>query len=127
MPGIRRSKSTPGLSAIAWLAGLLLMGSGAAMLRGQSTPAQVPFTQAQAADGARVYSQRCAGCHGPRLDDGEAPPLIGSKFIETWSAPARALDDLLFIIRTTMPKGQAGTLPASDYVAVLAHILDRNG
>ena len=127
MPGIRRSMSKPWLSPIAWLASLLLMGSGATILRGQSTPAQVPFTRAQAADGARVYSQRCASCHGPRLDDGEAPPLTGSKFIETWSSPARALDDLLFIIRTTMPKGQAGTLPASDYVAVLAHMLDRNG
>jgi PQQ-dependent dehydrogenase (methanol/ethanol family) len=114
-------------SAAACAAGLLLIASMSPILRGQAPTARVPFTQAQAAAGGRVYVQKCASCHGARLDDGAAPPLTGATFLETWTAPGRTLDDLFFIIRSTMPKNEGGTLAASEYLAVLAHVLERNG
>src|SRR2546425_6574237 len=110
-----------------WISGLLLTAFASPILRGQAPTAGVPFTQAQAAAGSRVYTQKCASCHGARLDDGVAPPLTGAKFLETWTAPGRSLDDLFYIIRSTMPKNEAGTLTSSDYVSVLAYMVERHG
>ena len=112
------------------LSGLLLIFSIAPILRGQgqqTASGRISFTRAQSEAGGRVYTEKCASCHGNRLDDGAAPPLAGQKFFDTWAAANRSLDDLHFIISSTMPKNQAGTLSASDYNAVLAFILDRNG
>src|SRR5213595_1944362 len=127
MPGSGRS--TPP-RAVRWLpvaASLFLLTSAAPPLQGQAPPTRLPFTPAQAAEGSRVYTQKCASCHGARLDDGAAPPLVGQRFLETWTAPGRTLDDLFFIIRTTMPKNEGGTLTPAQYAAVLAHMLERNG
>lgn len=106
---------------------VLIATFGAQSLQGQAPNGTVPFTQAQATEGSGVYTQKCAACHGARLDDGAAPPLMGQKFLDTWTAPGRTLDDLYFIVRTTMPKNEGGTLKPAEYVAVLAHMLERNG
>lgn len=127
MPRPQSSTATRALPLIAAASSLLILTSASPTLRGQTPGAGVPFTQAQAAEGDRVYAQKCAACHGARLDDGAAPPLIGPKFLETWTAPARSLDDLFFIIRTTMPKNEGGTLTPAQYAAVIAHMLARNG
>src|SRR5438477_9711234 len=104
-----------------------LLTSASPRLHGQAPPAGVLFTQAQATEGSGIYTQKCASCHGGRLDDGAAPPLVGPRFLETWTAPGRTLDDLFFITRTTMPKNEGGTLTSAQYLAVLAHVLERNG
>lgn len=114
-------------SAAAWVSGLFLAASVSPILQGQAPAAGVPFTQAQAAAGGLVYTQKCAGCHGARLDDGSALPLVGAAFIEKWAAPNRTVDDLFFIIRTTMPRNEGGTLTPAEYISVVAHILQRNG
>ena len=93
----------------------------------QASNPSVAFTTAQADAGRRVYVRSCANCHGPRLDDGVALPLAGPAFLQKWSAPDRSLDDLWFVMRNTMPKNAGGTLPPSDYLAVLAYVLERNG
>ena len=115
------------LSVTAWAAGLLLISSIAPVLRGQAPTGSIPFTQAQASAGGRLYTQKCASCHGARLDDGVAPPLAGQKFLDAWSVSGRSVDDLFFITRTTMPKNEGGTLASAEYASVLAYILDRNG
>src|SRR6476661_3690727 len=117
MPG--SGPSTPPRAA-RWVpvaASLFLLTSLSPRLRGQAPPTRVPFTQAQAAEGGRVYTQKCAACHGARLDDGAAPPLVGQRFLDTWTAPGRTLDDLFFIVQTTMPKNEGGTLTPTQYVA----------
>src|SRR5262245_54614253 len=121
------SKATRALRLIAAASITLMVTSGAPSLNGQAPGGNVPFTQGQAAEGGRVYGEKCAACHGARLDDGAAPPLAGPRFLETWTAPGRTLDDLFFIIRTTMPKNEAGTLTPAEYAAVLSHMLERNG
>lgn len=120
-------KATGALLAltVAWV-GLIAIFSAPALF-GQAPSGTVTFTQTQASEGGRIYSQKCASCHGARLDDGVAPPLVGAKFLDTWTAPGRTLDDLFFIVQTTMPKNEGGTLPLGQYVAVLAHMLERNG
>jgi len=100
------------------------------------------FTEAQAARGETVYAQSCASCHGATLTGGIAPPLIGPAFARSWnggtpdyltpraddrSDPRVTLDDLFFVLRTTMPPNQANTVPASDRAAVFAFILKSNG
>ena len=90
--------------------------------------AQYPaFTRAQADSGGRVYARSCALCHGARLDDGLAAPLAGSAFLQKWARPERSLEELHTVTRNTMPKNAGNTLPAADYVTVLAFMLERNG
>ena len=98
----------------AWVAlviGIAIVGAAEASLHGggQQTRAgnagSQPrlFTEAQAASGKRVYERSCAACHGAALLDGTAPRLSGPAFQASWGDPRVTLDDLFFIIRTTMP------------------------
>ena len=106
-------------------AGAIAAASALAGAQASTTP--VAFTRAQADVGAHVYARTCANCHGVRLDDGIAPPLSGTAFLQKWSASDRSLDDLFFVTRNSMPKNAGGTLPAPEYLAVLAYVLERNG
>lgn len=102
---------------------------GPALLAAQTPvePADGHYTAAQAASGASVYAEQCSDCHGARLDDGTAPPLVGAQFAGTWGVEGRTLDDLFYIVRTTMPEGGAASLSEDEYLAVVAYILERNG
>ena len=94
------------------------------------TTAEAPggyYTAAQASSGGSIYAAQCADCHGARLDDGTAPPLTGAQFARTWGVEGRSLDDLFYIIRTTMPEGGVGSLSQDEYLAVTAYLLERNG
>ncbi len=105
----------------------LILGTGLAMVlaskaHGQATPA---FSAAQAETGSAVYAQSCARCHGGNLDDGEfGPPLRGRVFQQHWAG--RPVGDLLALIKTTMPPGNAGTLPEPAYPQLVALILKSN-
>lgn len=85
------------------------------------------FTAAEAARGRDVYAAECAACHGGRLNDGTAVALAGPAFLEKWSHPLVTIDDLFYIVQTTMPKNRGNALPAADYVAVTAYLMEQNG
>jgi alcohol dehydrogenase (cytochrome c) len=85
------------------------------------------FTEAQAKAGEAVYAKACAGCHGANLTGGSAPPLAGPAFARSWGDPRITLDDLFFIIRTTMPPNNVAALSPADRAAVFAHMLRTNG
>ena len=85
------------------------------------------FTEAQVARGKAVFQQSCASCHGTGLSGGSAPVLTGSKFEASWSHPEMKVDDLFFLIRTTMPPRASGSLSAEEHAAVVAYILQSNG
>ncbi len=85
------------------------------------------FTAAQASAGRALYRERCAVCHGVEMDDGTAPPLKGPDFVRVWGRAERSLDDLFYILRTTMPRDGRGALSEDDYIDVLAYVLQRNG
>ena len=81
------------------------------------------YTESQAARASSAFSQSCAGCHSLSAD-GEGP-LAGEKFWEGYSQ--RSVEDLLTYVRTSMPNGNGGSLPASTYNDLVALILKSNG
>lgn len=85
------------------------------------------YTAAEADRGAAVYAEQCAQCHGSALSDGSAPALLGPTFRRTWSRPQVTVNDLYYIISTTMPPNRPGSLLEAQYQEVLAHIMAENG
>src|SRR5262245_18350309 len=103
---------------------ILLFFTGVALLTIGMYAAQDTATQAAA--GRALYQTNCAGCHMPDLGGrNEAPALAGTNFMGTWGS--RSTRELLNVIRTTMPPGRAGTLPAEAYANITAFILLSNG
>lgn len=107
-----------------------------AIVMGQGTGDKPLFTAEQAAQGKKIYGAKCAACHGETLQGGAAGPLAGPAFADAWTFSGTVgawadsqltVDDLDFIIRTTMPKGSPGKLSAEEYTAVLSYILQQNG
>lgn len=96
---------------------------------GQGVPAAQAglFTQQQVDRGRAVYAQSCAACHGVSLSGGSATPLVGAAFQSRWSHPDMKVDDLFYVVRTTMPPNAAQGLSLADHAAVVALILAGNG
>lgn len=119
-------------ACLALVATLVTGGLATALDAGQTVPSRSPsraalFTEAQAKSGEAVYAQACASCHGAMLTGGTAPSLAGPAFERSWSDPRVTLDDLFFILRTTMPPSGASALSAPERAAVFAYILKSNG
>lgn len=103
-----------------------------ALIAGQQSPSAVAaraalFTDAQATRGEAVYRQSCASCHGAALNGASAPSLTGVRMAASWGDPRITLDDLFFVVRTTMPPRASNTLSDADHAAVFAYILKANG
>lgn len=81
---------------------------------------------ALAADGAAIYAQSCANCHGPELEGSEsAGALVGRAFRERW--PETSLDALRIYTQTTMPIDGPGSLADAEYHAIVNLIAGKNG
>ena len=100
-----------------------------------------------AREGAAVYAQKCAACHGTNGEGGTADPLVGAEPSET--APfgpeyehwRNGRPDVPFTIgnywpyattifdyvRRAMPASAPGTLTADETYALTAWVLARNG
>ena len=95
------------------------------------------YTVAQAERGRAFYRDACAACHGADLTDGSAAPLAGPRFVQRWNPGksvsdffgwgSSSVDDLFFIIRTTMPPGSMGSLSPDEHLDILAYVLHGNG
>lgn len=83
-----------------------------------------PYTSAQAAAGKKVYSTACSGCHGGQLQGGAGPALAGKTFLAKWGN--RSLDDLYYIESSQMPLNAPGSLSDTQYLNILAYILQSN-
>jgi alcohol dehydrogenase (cytochrome c) len=94
---------------------------------GQAQQPDGVYTLDQAGRGQAVYAQRCSQCHGVDLGGASGPALVGVAFGRTWGREGLTLDDLYYVLRTTMPKGVPGSLAPAEYLAVLAYLLQRNG
>ena len=100
----------------------------AAALTGRAgAQAGASFTSDQSAQGRALYARHCASCHGHQLAGGSALPLSGAEFQAKWAQPARSLDDLYSVMRSSMPVGAPGSLKSEEYVALLAFLLEENG
>lgn len=84
------------------------------------------YSAAQAAHGKDLYTQSCAACH---LDDmsgsGEAPPLAGEGFADSWDG--HTVDEFDQTVLNTMPQDNPGSLDPSDALAIVTYILQKNG
>lgn len=79
----------------------------------------------QAQNGARLYAEQCAECHGATLGGGRGPPLRGAGFLQHWQH--KSARNLYSRILTTMPAATPGTLPEQGVLDVTIYILSQNG
>jgi hypothetical protein len=82
------------------------------------------YTTEQATRGKAAYDTSCSVCHRADLGGGQARPLVGAKFWESWGEDV--LRSLFSVIRERMPESAPGSLNDSTYVDILAYILQRN-
>ena len=82
------------------------------------------FTTSQASAGADGYAQHCAQCHGEELEGGVGPPLAGDEFWDRWSG--ESVHAFFEVTRQTMPQGDPGSLSATAYADITAHVLQTN-
>jgi mono/diheme cytochrome c family protein len=88
------------------------------------TTASGVYTDAQAKRGEALYTQRCAGCHGPDLlGEGQAPSLVGKDFDAEWTG--QSMDDLFQRTSVGMPADAPGTLKPSEIADVIAFMLSK--
>src|SRR5690348_6474295 len=96
-------------TGLAVAAAITVLGAGNAVPQA-SGQAPGPFTAAQATAGHAAYLENCATCHNRTLQGGgEAPPLVGSPFINSWGR--RGANELYGVIKASMPLGNANSLP----------------
>lgn len=100
----------------------------------------LPTGRGTAADGERLYTAKCAACHGPDAQGGQGllgPNLVASEprggFGDDWHQP-RAIGNwwpyastLFDYIRRAMPQTAPGSLTADETYALVAFLMFRNG
>jgi cytochrome c len=80
------------------------------------------YTQTQSERGEKLYTDRCARCHGDALQGIEsAPALAGPAFYANWDG--ETLDALFERIRTSMPQDRPGSLTRAENADILAYML----
>lgn len=94
----------------------------------------LPAGSGTAVDGAMLYAERCAACHGSQGQGARAIELVGDrsllatpypdKGIAVYWPDAPALFDYVY---RSMPPEQPASLTADQVYAVLAHLLVLNG
>lgn len=82
------------------------------------------YTDAQADRATAIFGQSCSNCH-MLTAEGNRRPLVGEKFWEGYTQ--KTVGDLLAFVKTNMPNGNGGSLPASTYNDLVALILKSNG
>ena len=79
------------------------------------------FTADQATRGNKVYTDKCASCHGSNLEGAEGPALTGADFMQDFAG--KSVADLVQKIVATMPDDNPGTVSREDAVILSAYIL----
>ena len=90
---------------------------------------ELPPGSGTAKEGANLYKQKCAACHGPTGKEGHSGPpfsvprLVGGKIGSSWPFATTIWD----YINRAMPRNQEGSLKPDEVYAVTAFNLSRNG
>ena len=95
---------------------------------------ELPLGSGTAKEGEKVFSEKCAVCHGPAGEGSQlAPRLVGGRAPLNTPTPSRTLANywpfattIWDYINRAMPPKQQGSLSASDVYALTAFILYRN-
>jgi ankyrin repeat protein len=84
------------------------------------------YSEAQAARGQQHYTASCAQCHSTDLmGDRDAPALVGGAFTTRWGD--QSVDDMLQVIRRSMPQEAPDSLGTAAYVDIIGFLLKSNG
>jgi S-disulfanyl-L-cysteine oxidoreductase SoxD len=130
---MRNAQSTSMSSGRRWLrrlplfGGMLLAAAGAPAAQDAKPAAPTVwdgvYSDAQAERATAVFGATCSNCHtlGPQ----GTRPLTGDKFWQSYTQ--KTVGDLLNYVKTSMPNGQPGSLPAATYNDLVALILKSNG
>ena len=95
-------------------------------LEAKTTTATAVYTDEQARRGQAVYKQACAHCHSEDLlGERSAPALVGQPFSARWAN--LPLDEMLQVIRRTMPQEAPDSLGTQGYVDLITYLLKMNG
>jgi mono/diheme cytochrome c family protein len=109
---------TPGIGVVA---------AGAPLLLAQNAPAKVSYSNEQAKRGQARFTATCVDCHGEDLRGGlnGGPPLRGGMFnMDFGGGPASAL---FYYMSTMMPPEAPGRFSDSEYIDLMAYVLQVNG
>ena len=109
---------------------------------------ELPPGSGTVAEGAKIFAQKCAGCHGPTGAEGPSlpnqwpykdgirsvPPLLGGKGTLNTPTPVKTIGSFWayattlwdYINRAMPPKGE-GTLKPDEVYALTAFLLRQNG
>ena len=93
----------------------------------------LPPGSGTAQDGAKLFAQKCAVCHGPTAEGGLAKRLLGGKGSLTSNKPIKTIGSfwpyattLWDFINRAMPASQPGSLRPDEVYALTAFLLFRN-
>lgn len=95
---------------------------------------ELPPGRGTAREGAPLFAQKCAGCHGPELQGSPlGPALMGGKGTLTTTRPVKTIGSywsfatsIWDYINRAMPRNQEGSLTADQVYALTAFLLFRN-
>src|ERR1019366_6843772 len=95
---------------------------------------ELPAGNGTAKDGAKIYAEKCAACHGPSGEGSQmGNRLVGGQGTLTSADPVKTIGSywafattVYDYINRAMPKGQGGSLTPNEVYAVTAFILYRN-
>ena len=86
---------------------------------------ELPPGQGTATEGAKIYAQKCASCHGATGQEERTfgPKLIGGKVASYWPFATTLWD----YINRAMPRNNEGSLRPDEVYALTAFLLYRGG
>ena len=90
---------------------------------------ELPAGSGTAKEGATVFAQKCAACHGPNGSGGLARklvPLGNAKPVELGFSLVPYATTVWDFINRAMPQTKPGSLTANEVYAVTAYVLYRN-
>lgn len=108
---------------IASLAFVLALVATCTSVLSAATPNRVTYTTAQATQGRTLYYGKCAMCHGANLEGISGPALKGPDS----NLALQTVGAVYTYTTVQMPVGNAGGLSKSDYVKLIAFVLQNNG
>jgi cytochrome c len=95
---------------------------------------ELPAGRGTAREGAPLFAQKCAACHGPEMQGSPlGPALMGGKGTLTTTRPVKTIGSywsfatsIWDYINRAMPRNQEGTLTHDQVYALTAFLLFRN-
>ena len=95
---------------------------------------ELPPGRGTAREGASIYAQKCAACHGATGTEGPADRLVGGQGTLTSDRPVKTVGSywpyattVWDYINRAMPVNNPGSLTPNEVYALTAFILSRNG